>query len=77
MATDNSQCDFASNSPPVHTPAGYFNRMRRGSELGRQVAVDFKADADFHECGSCPVASAGLRLSSFEAMLHNSPVLPL
>jgi hypothetical protein len=48
---------LASNSPPVHTPAGYFNRMRRGSELGRQVAVDFESDADFHECGSCPVHS--------------------
>jgi hypothetical protein len=43
---------LASNSPPVHTPAGYFNRMRRGSELGRKVAVDFESDADFHECGS-------------------------
>jgi hypothetical protein len=31
--------------------------MRRGSELGRQVAVDFESDADFHECGSCPVHS--------------------
>jgi len=28
-----------------------------GSELGRQVAVDFESDADFHECGSCPVHS--------------------
>ena len=43
---------LASNSPPVHTPAGYFNRMRRGSELGRQVAVDFESDADFHEYGT-------------------------
>jgi hypothetical protein len=48
---------LASNSPPVHKPAGYFNRMRRGSELGRQVAVDFQSDADFHECRSCPVHS--------------------
>jgi hypothetical protein len=22
------------------------------SEFGRQVAVDFQSDADFHECGS-------------------------
>ena len=28
-----------------------------GSELGRQVAVDFESDADFHKCGSCPVHS--------------------
>jgi hypothetical protein len=48
---------LASNSPPVHKPAGYFNRMCRGSELGRQVAVDFESDADFHECRSCPVHS--------------------
>jgi hypothetical protein len=27
------------------------------SEFGRQVAVDFESDADFHECGSCPVHS--------------------
>src|SRR5438132_11381972 len=32
-------------------------KMPRGSELGRQVAVDFESDADFHECGSCPVHS--------------------
>ena len=31
------------------------NRIRRGSEFGRQVAVDFQSDADFHECWSCPV----------------------
>jgi hypothetical protein len=49
---------LASNSPPVHKPAGYFNRsVVRGSELGRQVAVDFESDADFHKCGSCPVHS--------------------
>ena len=24
------------------------------SELGRQVAVDFEPDADFHKCGGCP-----------------------
>jgi hypothetical protein len=23
-----------------------------GSEFGRQITVDFKSDADFHECGS-------------------------
>ena len=34
--------------------AGY---LTSGSELGRQVAVDFESDADFHECGSCPVHS--------------------
>jgi hypothetical protein len=28
-----------------------------GSELGRQVAVDFESDADFQECGSFPVHS--------------------
>src|SRR5262249_51926842 len=31
--------------------------MRPGSELGRQVAVDFESNADFHEGGSCPVHS--------------------
>jgi hypothetical protein len=35
----------------------YFNSMRRGSEFGRQVAVDFQSDADFHECRSGPVHS--------------------
>ena len=45
------------NSPPACGPAGYLNGMRSGSELGRQVAVDFESDADFHECGSCPVHS--------------------
>jgi hypothetical protein len=25
------------------------------SELSRQVAVDFETDADFHECGGCPL----------------------
>ena len=45
------------NSPPACGPAGYLNGVRPGSELGRQVAVDFESDADFHECGSCPVHS--------------------
>src|SRR5262249_51662471 len=48
---------LASNSPPACGPAGYLNGKRLGSELGRKVAVDFKSDADFHECGSCPVHS--------------------
>jgi len=47
----------AADSPPACGPAGYLNGMRPGSELGRQVAVDFESDADFHECGSCPVHS--------------------
>src|SRR5262249_16329273 len=50
------------NSPPACGPAGYLNGMRPGSELGRQVAVDFESDADLHECGSCPVHS---RLPTF------------
>src|SRR5262249_14001793 len=45
------------NSPPACGPAGYLNGVRPGSELCRQVAVDFESDADFHECGSCPVHS--------------------
>jgi hypothetical protein len=53
---------YASNSPPACGPAGYLNGMRPGSELGRQVAVDFESDADLHECGSCPVHS---RLPTF------------
>src|SRR5262249_15421614 len=36
---------------------GYLNGVRPGSELCRQVAVDFESDADFHECRSCPVHS--------------------
>jgi hypothetical protein len=28
--------------------------FRRGLELGRQIAVDFKADADFEQRGGCP-----------------------
>jgi hypothetical protein len=64
---------LASNSPPVHKPAGYFNRMRRGSELGRQVAVDFQSDADFHECGSCPVHSL---LPPFHASQEPNYVTP-
>jgi hypothetical protein len=28
--------------------------IRKGSELGWQVAVDFKADADFEQCWRCP-----------------------
>ena len=35
-------------------PTGYL-QQEPGSELGRQIAVDFESDADFHECGSCPV----------------------
>src|SRR5262249_12596617 len=31
--------------------------VSRGSEFGRQITVDFESDADFHECGSCPVHS--------------------
>ena len=45
------------NSPPGHKPAGYLNGKCPRSELGRQVAVDFESDADFHECESCPVHS--------------------
>jgi hypothetical protein len=30
--------------------------FRRGLELGRQIAVDFKADADFEQRGGCPAA---------------------
>jgi hypothetical protein len=37
-------------------PTGYL-QQDTDSELGRQVAVDFESDADFHECGSCPVHS--------------------
>ena len=48
---------LASNSPPACGPAGYLNGMRPGSELGRQVAVDFESDTDFLECGSCPIHS--------------------
>jgi hypothetical protein len=29
--------------------------VSRRSEFGRQITVDFESDADFHECGSCPV----------------------
>ena len=36
---------------------GLLQQESRGSELGRQVAVDFKSDADFHERGSRPVHS--------------------
>jgi hypothetical protein len=35
------------------TPRGYFQQEPE-SELGWQVAVDFRSDSDFHECGSCP-----------------------
>ena len=52
-----SERALPSNSPPCHKPAGHFNRMWRGSELGRQVAVDFESDADLHECRSCPIHS--------------------
>jgi hypothetical protein len=45
------------HSPPACGRRGYLNRMRPESELGRQVAVDFESDADFHKCGSCPVHS--------------------
>jgi hypothetical protein len=38
-------------------PGGLSQWDASGSELGRQVAVDFESDADFHECGSCPVHS--------------------
>jgi hypothetical protein len=58
--------------PPLARPAGRLGKQiarlacgpgglsqwdSSGSELGRQVAVDFESDADFHECGSCPVHS--------------------
>ena len=52
------------NSPPACGLAGYLNGMRPGSELGRQVAVDFESDADFLECGSCPVHSCLPTLSA-------------
>jgi hypothetical protein len=45
------------NSPPAARRRGYLNKKRPRSELGRQVAVDFESDADFDECGSCPVHS--------------------
>jgi hypothetical protein len=45
------------HSPPGHKAAGYLNGKCPRSELSRQVAVDFESDADFHECGSCPVHS--------------------
>src|SRR5215813_12697695 len=48
---------WQANSPPVCRTGGLSNGMRFGSELGRQVAVDFEPDADFHDCGSCPVHS--------------------
>src|SRR5262249_1146246 len=35
---------LASNSPPACGPVGYLNGMRPGSELGRQVAVDFESE---------------------------------
>jgi hypothetical protein len=41
-----------------------------GSELGRQVAVDFESDADFHECGSCPVHSGLLTFHVQQLKLH-------
>jgi len=33
------------------------------SELGGQVAIDLKADADFHESGGCPKHETFLRFS--------------
>jgi hypothetical protein len=33
-------------------------------ELGGQVAIDLKADADFHESGGCPNHETFLRFSS-------------
>jgi hypothetical protein len=36
---------------------------RVGLELGGQVAVDLKADADFHESGGCPNHETFLRFS--------------
>jgi hypothetical protein len=63
---------FANFPPPLARPAGRLGKQiarlacgpgglsqwdASGSELGRQVAVDFESDADFHECGSCPVHS--------------------
>jgi hypothetical protein len=29
-------------------------QSRCGSKLGREIAVDLKADAHFNECRSCP-----------------------
>jgi hypothetical protein len=43
-----------------------------GSELGRQVAVDFESDADFHECGSCPVHSGLLTFRVQQLRLHHA-----
>src|SRR5438094_10448150 len=44
-------------SPPTYVPAGHFQEDASWIELGRQVAVDFESDADFHECRSCPIHS--------------------
>jgi hypothetical protein len=41
-------------------------------ELGGQVAIDLKADADFHESGGCPKHEAFLR---FSIIAHNSDPL--
>src|SRR5258708_40080350 len=46
--------------------------MRRGSEFGRQIAVDFQSNADFHECWSCPVHS---RLPRFRVCQQASTTL--
>jgi hypothetical protein len=35
-------------------PEGLCAQQEPESELGWQVAVDFRSDTDFHECGSCP-----------------------
>ena len=46
--------------PPLHrarwrSGAPFTDRTQSaGSELGREIAVDFEADADFDECRSCP-----------------------
>src|SRR5262245_342267 len=35
-------------------PTGLLQQHVLGSELGRQVAVDFESDANLHKRGSCP-----------------------
>ena len=43
-------------SPPAWVADG-LSPKESCSEFGWQIAVDFEPDADFHECGSCPVHS--------------------
>src|SRR5262249_30401056 len=56
-ATGTSSRRARQAEPAGPEAGGLFRQECRGSELGRQVAVDFKSDADFHERGSRPVHS--------------------